>query len=229
MDDTTEDNIMANQDPITGAYYNYEEGSSGNTDTLNFNTRLLAFFSVCPYVNDIVSVLPSLPANGDRYAHGTYLSAYMGAAWFTITAKEGYSLLNKATGRQIVFDGTLWREISSPDIIYAIAGTSIISHTAVVIVNGEVFPADVTNTSHINAVVGIALNSVSSGGQVKIQTSGVLAESSFSFVSGTAVFIGLSGALTQTIPEAAVFIYQVGSATKTTEINISLKTPIRRA
>lgn len=99
---------MANQDPITGIYYNFEEGSDGWTDTTNYNWRMLAFFSALSYVDDLVETLPSSPVTGAKYAHGTSLSAYLGASWFTVPAKEGYSILNKATGRTIRFDGSEW-------------------------------------------------------------------------------------------------------------------------
>lgn len=99
---------MSNIDPVTGVSFNYEEGSDGWTDSTNYNWKTLAFFAAMPYVIDVVDTLPTSPTTGDRYAHGAFLSAYIGSEWFTIPAKEGYNLFNKATGKPIAFNGSEW-------------------------------------------------------------------------------------------------------------------------
>lgn len=221
---------MPNQDSYSTIQYNWEVSENGWGDAMNNNLKLLSFFYVHPVIDDVVETLPFPVVQGAKYIYNNDVYyGYNSSTWYQISPKEGFSFKNKTTGERLYYNGTEWvSEDKATGIIVRNAGEDIIGHSAVVIIADEVYTADVTDETHLNKIVGIAINSANDGGEVKIQTNGIMTENSWTFSDG-AVFVGLNGVLTQSIPSEALFVYQIGSAINETEINISLKTPIRRA
>ncbi len=78
-------------------------------------------------------------------------------------------------------------------------------------------------------VLGVSTNAASLGGDVSVQKSGLLTDSSFAFTPAAPIFLGPAGVLTNTPPSLAggsVFSLRMGTALESDTINISIGTPI---
>jgi hypothetical protein len=73
------------------------------------------------------------------------------------------------------------------------------------------------------------MNAATIGGDVTAQDAGIVDEPSWSWIPDAPLFLGVAGALTQTIPTAdagAVFLVKIGVATSATSIVLEFGPPI---
>jgi hypothetical protein len=75
-------------------------------------------------------------------------------------------------------------------------------------------------------VAGITIGASSSGASVGLLSSGVLEHTGWTFTTDLPVFLGLAGAITQTLPPAAVFSKVLGVAVSPTRISIDFQPAI---
>lgn len=116
---------------------------------------------------------------------------------------------------------------SSVAVSYTTA-TPISGHMAITLnSDGEAIYADASNPDH-RAVVGVTTNAANTGDQVQVITSGTLDHAGWTFTVGSPVFLGVNGALTQTLPMGAVFSKVLGVATTSTRINLDFQPAIFR-
>lgn len=87
------------------------------------------------------------------------------------------------------------------------AGNTLSPYTAVVSVGGSYLAADPTNMAHFGMVVGIVVDQQLNGGTPIIKQTGELHGSPW---NQGPWYIGLNGALTQTIPDTAKWVQRVG-------------------
>ena len=107
-----------------------------------------------------------------------------------------------------------------------VGAAPISGHTAVALDSGGLLVyADCTNPAHIGAVQGVVGNAYSPGDQAVVQTDFELVHAGWSFSPGP-VFVGLSGALVQTLPPGALFAQVVGFALAPTRIRVDVQPPI---
>lgn len=106
------------------------------------------------------------------------------------------------------------------------AAVPVSGHTAVVLdALGQCLPADCTVlTDH--AVAGITVHAATAGDPVEVTTRGVLEHLGWTFTPGLPVFLGLAGALTQSLPGSAVFSKVLGVAVSPTHISVDFQPAI---
>lgn len=105
------------------------------------------------------------------------------------------------------------------------ASENIGGHTVVIMASGGVAKASSSTPNHSSKVIGMTYHAVSSGQNVKVVTSGRVVEPTWSWITGSPIFLSTNGTLTQTPPSLG-FILQVGVAVSPTTINIALKQPL---
>lgn len=91
--------------------------------------------------------------------------------------------------------------------------------------DGTVAVCDAGTLSHAATFLGVSRDAASAGAPVSVQTEGELIEPSWSWTPGLPVFVGASGALTQTSP-AAGFALVVGFAQSPTSLWIQPRPPV---
>ena len=106
------------------------------------------------------------------------------------------------------------------------AAVALSGHTAVTLsASGEAIPADAATPAHY-AVVGITTGAAAMGSPATVLSSGTLEHSGWAFTPGAPVFLGLGGALTQTVPGGAVFAKVLGIATTPSRITLDFQPTI---
>lgn len=113
-----------------------------------------------------------------------------------------------------------------PQTVFYTAGEDISGHRVVRVSGSTAYYADSGTPSHINTVVGISTGAAASGNTVTVQVSGELTEPSWTWSPG-AVFLGVSGQLTQTPPATGLFL-KLGKAMTPTTLLIDLQPAITR-
>ena len=117
---------------------------------------------------------------------------------------------------------------SGEDIETYPAGESITAFQPVALVNGELFTADNTDPNHRGKVLGLALISANSAGiNVSVRRTGLATNSSWAFTTGSFIFIGANGLLTETAP-ATGFLQSIGHALNANNLVLNIKQAIRR-
>lgn len=107
-----------------------------------------------------------------------------------------------------------------------VGSTPLSGHTVVACdAAGLLIYADSSNPAHRFAVLGLIENAYSPGDAAVVQTSFVLEHSGWTWAAGP-VFLGLGGALVQTVPGSAVFSQVVGLALSATRVLIDVQPPI---
>ena len=101
---------------------------------------------------------------------------------------------------------------SSYLVAEAPAGTAITANMVVYTQGGALYPASCTDQSTEGRVVGIALNGASIGESVQYIIEGLRTDPSYSFTEGGLLFVGVSGAITQTAPVSPAYIQRIGWA-----------------
>jgi hypothetical protein len=85
---------------------------------------------------------------------------------------------------------------------FGIAGATVHGHRAVRTGPSGVVEADPTSALDRWSVVGVSVGSALTGEQVQVVRTGPMTEAGWSWTPGLPVFVGASGALTQTVPTA---------------------------
>lgn len=91
---------------------------------------------------------------------------------------------------------------------------------------GEVFAASADTLSHALRVAGVTLGAAAEGEPVTVQSIGPVEFSGWAFTPGQPVFLGLAGALVQSLPPGAVFSLVIGTALSATRVAVRLQPPI---
>lgn len=102
------------------------------------------------------------------------------------------------------------------------AETIFLGYAVGVDATGQFFLVDSTNPSDAGKCVGIAEASALPGQNLRVVTAGPFDKASYSFTPGEPVFVGVGGALTQTIP-ASGFEQEVGYAVTATKILVDIE------
>ena len=115
--------------------------------------------------------------------------------------------------------------VSGPDTTTFVAAENI-SATKLVYSSGasEVSLADPSAKPQA-CVIGVAQNTVASGGNSQVITSGTLSDSTFNFTAGEILYLGASGNITSVVPTVGVLTV-VGEALGDNKILIRIETPI---
>ena len=116
-----------------------------------------------------------------------------------------------------------------------LSGSSISSYPAAVAVGGHVavvldsdgkaIPADAATAAH-RAVTGITLGAAVQDAAVEVTAAGLIEHVGWTFTPGLPVFLGLAGALTQTLPPSAVFSKVLGMAVTPARISVDFQPAI---
>lgn len=107
-----------------------------------------------------------------------------------------------------------------------VANTELSGHIAVVLDSlGLALPADAATRAHF-AVAGVTVGSAVPGDPVTVVTTGVVEHGGWTFTPGAPVFLGLAGAIAQTLPPTAVFSKVLGVAVSPTRISINFQPAI---
>ncbi len=106
------------------------------------------------------------------------------------------------------------------------AAAIVAGHQAVRSITGGIGPATSDDLLGAGATLGISTNAAQVGQPVTVQSSGELIEQTWNWKPG-AVFLGLSGALTQTPPTTGV-LQQIGVSTSPTSILVDIQDPTVR-
>lgn len=103
---------------------------------------------------------------------------------------------------------------------------AVSGHVAIVLdALGQCLPADCANATH-HAVAGITTQAATLGQSVEVTSRGPLEHSGWVFTPGLPVFLGLAGALTQSLPGTAVFSKVLGVAVSPTRISVDFQPAI---
>lgn len=107
-------------------------------------------------------------------------------------------------------------------LIYKLAGEALGAYRAVVMSSTtEVVRASNTDATHRNRVLGITEIAAASGDQIRIRRVGEITFAGWAWTPNAPIFVGTSGALTQTPPSgAAVFTQVVAVALSATTIYV---------
>jgi hypothetical protein len=110
------------------------------------------------------------------------------------------------------------------------AGGVVSGHMAVVVQSdGTVVHADCTNAAHLGALAGISMNAAAQGDDVTVRAATTIDHSGWAFTPYAPVYLGLDGALVQSVPPGALFTQVVGWARSATKLLVSLQPPITLA
>lgn len=91
--------------------------------------------------------------------------------------------------------------------------------------NGELIYADASNAAHRFAVLGLIDSAYSPGEDAVVQTGFIVEHLGWTWTPGP-VFLGLGGAIVQTVPGSAVFCQVVGLALSATRVLVDIQPPI---
>jgi hypothetical protein len=107
-----------------------------------------------------------------------------------------------------------------------VAAAPLSGHIAVVLdATGQITPADASDASH-HAVAGLTTQSGTTGASVEVISKGILEHNGWTFTPGAPVFLGLAGAITQTLPPTALFSKVLGVAVSPTRVSVDFQPAI---
>lgn len=75
-------------------------------------------------------------------------------------------------------------------------------------------------------VAGVSVNAAAPGGTVSVRSAGLVTHAGWAWTPGAPVYLGLNGALTQSIPVTAVFARVIGNAVSSDSLLIDLQPPV---
>jgi hypothetical protein len=117
--------------------------------------------------------------------------------------------------------------IGAPDALRYAAGGTIAAYTAVgPNAAGQLITCSADTLSDALRVQGVSLGAGVSGGGVNVKAAGLVENAAWAFTPDQPVFVGLNGALTQSLPVSAVFSRVVGVAVGATRLLVNLQPPI---
>lgn len=91
---------------------------------------------------------------------------------------------------------------------------------------GQLVPCSCDTLSDALRVQGVSLAGAAAGAGVNVQTAGLVTNTGWAFTPNQPVFVGLNGALTQSLPVSAVFSRVVGLAVGATRLLVNLQPPV---
>ena len=109
-----------------------------------------------------------------------------------------------------------------------VAYRQIQGHRVIANRNGLADICDVLDINSCKNAIGVGLNAAAIGESVTIVSFGEISESSWQFTADAPVFLGPNGTLTQTVPQAGIFL-QIGIAQSATSIFVDISSPIIRS
>ncbi|WP_260465959.1 hypothetical protein [Stutzerimonas stutzeri] len=104
------------------------------------------------------------------------------------------------------------------------AGATLSALRVVYELAAQVFALDYRDAQHIDLLLGITTSAAGAGAPINVQRSGVLDDSSWSWLPGR-IYLAADGALTQTPPSDGYCVL-IGAATSATSIILNLQDPI---
>lgn len=111
-------------------------------------------------------------------------------------------------------------------VLPMVAGDAVSGHSVLAMgADGRVAYADNNTPAHALAVVGVGLNAAVPDGAIDICASGPIEHTGWTFVPDQPVFLGVSGALTQS-PSPGAFSLVMGVATSATRVFVRPQPPI---
>lgn len=131
----------------------------------------------------------------------------------------------------IVGGAIAWADSSATasNTLSVTAGENLSGRKGVSISNAaEAVYADKDTSNQQQRVIGITTGAASIGAPATIQTSGLMTEVSWSWNLLLPIFLGTSGALTQTVPSTGAII-QLATPISATSIQIDIKLPLVKA
>jgi hypothetical protein len=106
------------------------------------------------------------------------------------------------------------------------AGAAVGGHRVVCVgADGRVVHVDLGSVGSVMGVQGVSANAAEVGERVRVRTSGVLVEPSWSWTAGAPVFCGEAGVLVQVAP-AGMALLPVGLALSATALWVRLGVPV---
>jgi len=106
------------------------------------------------------------------------------------------------------------------------SAVGVSGHIAVVLdADGQCRAADASVPAD-HAVAGLTIGAAAAGAPAVVVDRGILEHSGWSFSPGSPVFLGLAGAITQTLPESAAFCKVLGVAVSPTRISVNFQPAI---
>lgn len=123
-----------------------------------------------------------------------------------------------------LFAQTLAKEIVDLKVSTVVAGESLSALTAVYERNGVVRKLDYRDSVNIDYFLGITTTAASSGNKIKVQRTEVIEDNFWNFTPGR-VYLGESGALTQTVPDGG-FDLLIGTAVSPHRLVLNIQDPI---
>ena len=118
-------------------------------------------------------------------------------------------------------DGTFDPSLIPPGEIRAPAGAALNAYQAATTTSGEAAHADAATLGHANRVAGVLLNSPAVGDTARIRHEGLIDHVGWSFTPDEPVFLGLDGALVQSLG-AGQFQQRVGYAVSATRLYVDI-------
>lgn len=110
-------------------------------------------------------------------------------------------------------------------IAFEVTTSGVVSaYSCVAMIGGRALTADASISVHAGRVLGIAGNSAQAGGVVVVQAEGPITNAAWNWSDGP-IFLGTSGALTQTPPTSG-FLQEMGVSTNPTTVLIRLQSPL---
>lgn len=102
------------------------------------------------------------------------------------------------------------------------AGTTITANTVVVMVNGLLYPADITNLTHAPRVIGMAIETIDAFNNCTVQQTGEL-DGFEGLTVGQRYYVGASGVLSSSPSiEESTWQKYIGSAKTATSLILTL-------
>jgi hypothetical protein len=113
------------------------------------------------------------------------------------------------------------------DIAVYTATGAISGHLAVAeTVPGFAVVASADNAAHVLRVAGVSIGAAADGTPLEVRKQRTLTHGGWTFTAGQPVYLGLAGALVQTVPVGALFIQVVGVALTSTSLLVAIQPPV---
>jgi hypothetical protein len=107
------------------------------------------------------------------------------------------------------------------------AAEPVSGHTVLAVdASGQVFPASADTLSHALRIAGVSLNAAALGDDATIVAAGLVQHDGWAWTPDEPVYLGLGGALVQSLPVEALFSRVIGTAAGATRLLVGLQPPI---
>ena len=107
------------------------------------------------------------------------------------------------------------------------AAAALSGHQAVALdAAGQAVYASADNPAHALRVAGITLGAAALGDSIAVQSSGLVEHSGWAFTPDAPVYVGVGGALVQSVPGTAIYAQVIGKALSATRLLVGLQPPV---